>query len=180
MASSPWPLPTNTSHPHIESDHSINFTLEASVDSSLQFFGAPPLWVYNFESEDIVTGLGTPGKKYAVTLSKNPRTDSLPILWHWLVMMLRQFMTASVMNWELLPRSRRNSANPNTRHPVWWMSPWLPRPGHTWHVTRDTWQWGMRDTWPQHRHLITQWHTSSRHWSRLRLRGQSDLKTLYG
>ena len=140
MASSPWPLPTNTSHPHIESDHSINFTLEASVDSSLQFFGAPPLWVHNFESEDMLTGLGTPGKKYAVTLSKNPRTDSLPILWHWLVMMLRQFMTASVMKWELLLRSRRNSANPNTRHPSGGCL--SDYPGQ---ATRDTWHVTVRD-----------------------------------
>ena len=146
MASSPWPLPTNTSHPHIESDHSINFTLEASVDSSLQFFGAPPLWVYNFESEDIVTGLGTPGKKYAVTLSKNPRTDSLPILWHWLVMMLRQFMTASVMNWELLPRSRRNSANPTHDTPSGGCLPDYPG-----QATRDTWHVTVRDAW----HLAT-------------------------
>ena len=142
MASSPWLLLTNTSHRHIGSDHSINFTLEASVDSSLQFFGAPPLWVYNFESEDIVTGLGTPGKKYAVTLSKNPRTDSLPILWHWLVMMLRQFMTASVMNWELLPRPRRNSANPT--HDTRLVAVSLITQARP-HVTRDTWHVTVRD-----------------------------------
>ena len=43
--------------PTHEKDRSINFTLEASVGRSFKFFGAPPLWVLNYKSEDMVTCL---------------------------------------------------------------------------------------------------------------------------
>ena len=129
--------------PTHKKDHSINFTLEASVGRSFKFFGAPPLWVLNYKSEDMVTCLvlGYAWEKICRhIIEKSPNWLSLP---HFMTLACHdaQAIYDSISH-ELgtFTQSRRNSANPTpyTRHSVWWLSPWLPRPGHTWHVTRDS------------------------------------------